>query len=148
MLGVSSMYSGAFERAASLVSSCCQSHGSSLAPPFSLSAGRPDSVVISLITSWRADISRENTATGMLLSTAAFLARLSAKAVLPTEGRAASMIRSDFCHPRVTLSNEGNPEGTPLKPSIFWFFSTSRKASLMMEPTSWTSFLRLFWIAL
>ena len=74
MLGVSSMYRGALERDASLVSSCCQSHGSSLDPPLSFSAGSPDSVVIRRITSCNADISSENTATGILWSTAALRA--------------------------------------------------------------------------
>ena len=50
---------------------------------------------------------------------AIFLAILRANAVLPIPGRAATMIKSDFCHPDVTLSNFVNPDGTPLKPSSF-----------------------------
>ena len=42
------------------------------------------------------DISSENTATGMLASTAAFRAMFSASAVLPMLGRAARMMRSEF----------------------------------------------------
>ena len=44
---------------------------------------------------------------------------LNAKAVLPIPGRAATITRSDFCHPEVTLSSLVNPDGTPLNPSSF-----------------------------
>ena len=59
------------------------------------------------------------------------------------------MIRSDFCHPLVTRSKDGNPDGTPLRPpEAFWFFSTSFIASLITEPISWMSVFTLLWIAL
>ena len=50
------------------------------------------------------DISSEKTATTLPSRTAAFSAMLMAKAVLPIEGRAAMMIRSDFCRPLVISS--------------------------------------------
>ena len=107
MPGVSSMYSGAFARRLRVYSSCSHSKGSSFTPPRIFSPERPDSVVMRRLPSWSADISRENTATGMLWSTAALRAMFRAKAVLPTDGRAARMMRSDFCQPWVTRSMEG-----------------------------------------
>ena len=59
------MYKGALARALSLYSSCSHSYGSSLTPPLILSALRPDSLVISRLASWIADISSEKNATGM-----------------------------------------------------------------------------------
>ena len=50
---------------------------------------------------------------------AIFLAIVNANAVLPIPGLAATIIRSDFCHPDVTLSSLVKPEGTPLSPSSF-----------------------------
>ena len=117
--GVSSIYIGAFARRLSWISSCSHSQFSSFTPPLILSALNLVSETIIRFTSWIAGISREKKATGILWSTAAFLARLSTKAVFPTEGRAARMIRSDACHPRVILSTEANPEGTPLSPEVF-----------------------------
>ena len=38
-------------------------------------------------------------------------------AVLPIEGRAAIITRSEGCQPEVTSSKALNPEGTPLNPS-------------------------------
>ena len=37
-----------------------------------------------------------------------------ARAVLPIEGRAARMIKSPFCKPRVKSSNSVKPVGTPV----------------------------------
>ena len=147
ILGVSSMYRGAFDRFLSLYSSCSHSNGSSLEPPFILSAGRPDSLVMSRLVSCTADISRENTATGIWWSTAALRAMFSARAVFPMDGRAARIMRSDFCHPMVMESRVTNPEGTPLSPVVFCIFCMSPMASLMRAPMSCTSFLRLFWMA-
>ena len=50
-------------------------------------------------------LSDQNTATTMPSFTAAFCAMLIAHAVLPIEGRAAMMIRSDGCSPLVMRSN-------------------------------------------
>jgi len=44
----------------------------------------------------------------------------STKAVLPIEGRAATMMRSDNCQPSVTRSSAMNPDGTPLKALVFF----------------------------
>ncbi len=64
--------------------------------------------------SCEADISIENTATDFLAWIAACSAMLSAKAVLPIDGRAATMIRSDGCRPEVRLSRSTKPVGTPV----------------------------------
>ena len=55
---------------------------------------------------------------GKLCSIEMFLVIVKAKAVLPIPGRAAQIIKSDFCHPEVTLSKLVNPDGIPLKPSF------------------------------
>ena len=130
-----------------LYESWSQSAWSSFTPPLILSAAKPDSVVMRRFTSSMADISREKMATGILLSTAAFLRRFSENAVLPTDGRAPRMIRFDFCHPNVYLSNVGKPEGTPLIPDWPCISSISSNADFSTEPTSCTSFFTLFWIA-
>ena len=44
------------------------------------------------------------------------------------DGLAARIMRSDGCQPRVTLSKEGKPEGTPLSPVEFCCFSISARA--------------------
>ena len=51
---------------------------------------------------------------------AAAFARWSAKAVFPTAGRAAMVIRSLFCHPPVILSSSVSPVGIPVTPSLFF----------------------------
>ena len=129
------------------MSSCSHSQFSSFTPPLILSALSLVSETIIRLTSWMAGISREKKATGMLWSTAAFLARLSTKAVFPTEGRAARMMRSEACHPRVILSTDAKPEGTPLSPDVFWRRCMSSRASFMTFPISCTSFFTLFWMA-
>ena len=62
------------------------------------------------------DISRLKKATGFLNITDALRAKLKTKAVLPIPGRAATIIKSLFCHPAVTRSNSVNPLGTPVTP--------------------------------
>ncbi len=52
----------------------------------------------------------------MLKSTAMFLAIESTNAVLPMAGRAAMMIRSEFCHPEVMASNSEYPVARPDRP--------------------------------
>ena len=44
----------------------------------------------------------------------------STKAVLPIDGRAATMMRSDSCQPSVTRSRAMKPDGTPLKALVFF----------------------------
>ena len=61
-------------------------------------------------------------------------AMVSVNAVLPIDGRAAMIIKSDACQPSVTLSMEVNPEGTPL--NLLSFFEASSIVSrvfLMMS---------------
>ena len=53
---------------------------------------------------WSPGISRLKISTGFSCIIAAFSARFIAKVVLPIEGRAATMIKSDFCKPAVFLS--------------------------------------------
>ncbi len=147
MPGVSSIYRGAFARRLRVSSSWIHSKLSSFTPPLIFSPESPDSVVMRRFPSWSALISRENTATGILASTAALRAMLRANAVLPTDGRAARMIRSLFCQPCVMRSMEGYPEGTPESPVVFWSSWRLFRTSLMMEPMSWTSRFTLFWMA-
>ena len=54
---------------------------------------------------------------------AIFLAIDKTKAVLPIPGLAAIIIKSEFCHPDVTLSIFSKPDGTPLTPSSLPIFS-------------------------
>ncbi len=78
----------------------------------------PVSPTIKRVISCTLLISNENTATGILLSTAIFFAIDNTKAVFPIPGRAAKMTKSEACHPDVILSISVNPEGTPLRPSF------------------------------
>ena len=68
-------------------------------------------------------ISRLNIATGIPRSIAIFLAIDKTNAVLPMAGRAAMIMRSDFCHPAVILSIAGKPEDIPLIPSPIFLAS-------------------------
>ena len=54
----------------------------------------------------------------MLWSTVMFLAIESRNAVFPIAGRAAMMIKSELCHPPVSLSTSLNPDGIPESPSL------------------------------
>ena len=56
----------------------------------------------------------ENTATGRPVSKATFSAILSEKAVLPMEGRPATIIKSPPCMPDVMESKSVKPVGTPV----------------------------------
>ena len=147
MPGVSSMYRGALARRLSVSSSCTHSKGSSFTPPLIFSPERPLSVVMRRLPSWSALISRENTATGMLASTAALRAMFRAKAVLPTDGRAARMMRSLFCQPWVMRSMEGYPDGTPDGPVMPCSSCRLSSTELIMDPISCTSRFTLFWMA-
>ena len=68
----------------------------------------------SLTTSCSLLISRLNTPTLLRSLTAACSAMLSAKLVLPTDGRAATMTRSLFWRPVVSASRSVKPDRTPL----------------------------------
>jgi ribosome-dependent ATPase len=66
-----------------------------------------------------------STGFGLLASTftksqiaAMFFAMESTNAVLPMAGRAAMIMRSEFCQPEVILSSFVNPLSRPLKPSV------------------------------
>lgn len=80
----------------------------------------PVSAMIRRIISCTEDISSEKNATPCSWSTAMLRAIESTKAVLPIEGRAATMIRSDSCQPSVTRSRAMKPDGTPLKALVFF----------------------------
>ena len=115
--GVSSMYRGAFSRAETLENSRC--HSSSLICPFlNFSDEIPVSEAIIRVMSCTDAISRENNASGISCCTAMFLAMESRKAVLPIAGRAAMMMRSEFCQPPVSLSISLKPDGIPEIPSL------------------------------
>ncbi len=66
------------------------------------------------MTSCSAPISRLKIATFSSVLVATFCATFSAKAVLPTEGRAATIIKSLRWKPAVILSKSRNPVGTPV----------------------------------
>ncbi|MPN14652.1 hypothetical protein SDC9_161979 [bioreactor metagenome] len=72
---------------------------------------------------------------------AAAVARCMAKAVLPTEGRAAMMFRSPFCQPAVSLSRSCKPVETPVIPAALLLIRPS--ASRMVSAMSTLSSLRL-----
>ena len=110
---------------------CRMVNSASLSSPFrSFSEEMPASLAIRRVTSWVLLISRLNTATARLCSTAMLRAMLSTKAVLPMPGRAATMIMSLFCQPAVILSRRVNPVGTPLTPPVrFFAFSMLAMAS-------------------
>ena len=84
----------------------------------------PVSATTRRIMSWCAGISSEKKATACSWSTDMLRAMVSVKAVLPIEGRAAMMIRSDGCQPIVTRSSAMKPDGTPLKALLFLAFSS------------------------
>ena len=75
------------------------------------------------------DISSEKISTGILCSMAAFMATLTAQEVLPTPGRAATMIRFSGCSPAVIASNLVKPVGTPVT------FLADRARSSMLSST-------------
>src|SRR3989344_3454547 len=64
-------------------------------------------------TSWSALISREKMPTGVWCRLAVLLAISRARAVLPTEGRAAIIMRSEFWKPPKISSRDLKPVGTP-----------------------------------
>ena len=61
-----------------------------------------------------AGISIEKTIAGRLLPNNTFSIKFMAKVVLPILGRAATMIKSPFCIPKVLLSNSTNPVVNPV----------------------------------
>ena len=63
-----------------------------------------------------AGISKLKTNTGLSLAMAAFSQRFIANVVLPIEGRAATMMRSEGCNPAVFLSKSTKPVVTPVTP--------------------------------
>ena len=71
-------------------------------------------------------ISRLNMHTVFLPFTAAFWARLRAKAVLPMEGRPAIMMRSLGCMPEVSLSRSAKPVVTPVRAPLSFISSPTR----------------------
>ena len=60
---------------------------------------------------------------------AAFAATVSAKDVLPTPGRAAKIIKSEFWRPFVSSSSSVMPVGTPVMPSLRLFKRSKRGAT-------------------
>ncbi|MNT48337.1 hypothetical protein D3C72_1851120 [compost metagenome] len=66
------------------------------------------------MASWVPAISIENTATGRPCSTATCSPMFSENAVLPIDGRPATMIRSPPCMPLVIRSRSTKPVGTPV----------------------------------
>ncbi|MCY1534014.1 hypothetical protein D9M68_693700 [compost metagenome] len=142
--GVSSISNGASVKVPILLCNCCHSHSAKF-PFLIFSCSISVSPDIRRLTNCTDDISNENTTTGFLKSTAAFLAQVSTKAVLPIAGLAAIITRSDFCQPPVMRSKSVKPEGTPVKPSVFVRNSSSvAKDCLMISSIFCVSRRRLF----
>ena len=73
------------------------------------------------------DISSENSATGFCSVTATCSAMLSARLVLPIDGRAARITRFDFCRPDVSRSSSPKPVGRPVTPLPSPFSNSMRE---------------------
>ncbi len=117
--GVSSMNRGA--EPSGLVADSRWRHCSGVRRPLFTSLPlRPVSATIRRIMSCTEDISSEKNATPASWSTAMLRAMVSTKAVLPIDGRAATMMRSESCQPSVTRSMAVKPDGTPLKALVFF----------------------------
>ncbi len=96
------------------------------------------------LTSCRLLISRENMAVGILRLTAMFLAMERTKAVFPIAGRAAMMMRSEFCHPEVSLSSSRNPVSSPDSPDSRFAAASICSRACFMTGSIWvTSFFTL-----
>ncbi len=117
--GVSSMKSGADE--SGFVADSKWRHCSGVSrPDFTSLPARPVSAMMRRIINCTADISSEKNATPCSWSTAMLRAIERTNAVLPIDGRAAMMMRSESCHPSVTRSMDMNPDGTPLNALAFF----------------------------
>src|SRR5690606_39327928 len=104
------------------------------------------SPAIKRLTNCTDDISRENTATALLWSTAALRATDKTNAVLPIAGRAAIITKSEGCQPEVILSNAVRPEGIPVNPSVLSRKDSKEEiASRMISSIFLESLLKLFW---
>ena len=126
-----------------LLSKRSHSWSSSL-PLFIFSPWIWQTFTINLFTSWTFDISNENTPIGNLKFTAIFFAIESTKAVLPIAGRAAIMIKSEFCQPDVISSSFLNPDCNPLIPSsLLAAISKLARASFITGFICITSFFTL-----
>jgi hypothetical protein len=113
MPGVSSIQIGALVRMPAARASRGKSSSRSM-PLRSFCASMRASAVSMRWTSDSLLISSEKNATFFSLVIAAFCAMLSVNAVLPIEGRAATMIRSDGWKPDVSSSRSAKPLGTPV----------------------------------
>ncbi|MNR14826.1 hypothetical protein D3C85_1313220 [compost metagenome] len=89
-------------------------------------------------------ISIENTATGRPCSTATCSPMFSENAVLPIDGRPATMIRSPACMPLVILSRSMKPVGTPVTSVAVsrWYNSSIRSTTCVSS--GWISW-KPFW---
>ena len=65
---------------------------------------------------------------------AACCAMFRARLVLPTDGRAARMVRSDFCQPPVIWSSDGSPESTPSADPRLCLVQSKRLTASLMSP--------------
>ena len=134
MLGVSSINIGTSLSMPAASVAFCQSSWL-MNPVFKRLESMRASEVSKRMDSCSLDISRENTATGTRSSTATLRARFRAKAVFPILGRAARIMRSDFCRPEVSWSRRGypvlSPESPPLEP---WRSSSMSMLRLIRSP--------------
>ena len=114
--GVSSIYMGASESLTTASFRRPQCSSCNLPVFKTLWSKRPTEPSIRM-TSCAPPISIENTATGNLFSTATCSAILIEKAVLPMEGRPATMIKSPGWRPDVFLSRSIKPVDMPVTSS-------------------------------
>ena len=147
--GLSSTYIGASDR--TLNESLILSKSASLfrLPVLSFQASTcACAASIRSINCW-ALISSEKINVGTLSFTATLLAISSAKEVLPIEGRAARMMRSDFWNPDNLLSKLLKPVGTPRRASDdLCNLSNLSQASLIVSLSSTKVFLLVLFVTL
>ncbi len=114
MPGVSSMNSGASRSSSQIIWSCLISCSLSMPRRSRWESTRPRLQRIRWATCWRL-ISIEKKTTGWFSLTAMYSARLSPSAVLPMEGRAATMMSSPACRPLVMSSSSRKPVARPVR---------------------------------
>ncbi len=113
-------------------------------PLLIFSPSSSQTLLIRRFTSWRLLISSEKIATGVFTFTAMFFAIDRTNAVLPIAGRAAMIIRSEFCQPDVSLSSSWNCVSNPESPvSRFAAASICSMACLITGSICVTSFFTL-----
>ena len=127
--GLSSMKMGALESDSSASRMRLKSSSSFTAPVRSFHELTNDSAASMRSISCSELISSEKMPTGTPWRTAALRAISKASDVLPIDGRAAMMTRSEGWKPESRSSMAGNPEGTPRRP-VWVLCNSSRRSKL------------------